>query len=217
MTRQPLSKDLVLTTAVALADAHGLEALTMRRLAEELGVEAMSLYHHIPNKEALLNGVVDVVMTEVLSRAPLIEPVEITPATWKAALRSRILASRSVMLRHKWAPALIESRTAPGLPAAQHLDAIVGIMHSGGLSYDLIHHAMHALGSRNYGFVQEMDDNGGGDALAPMAALLPNLVAMLQEVAHDDPSSTLGWCDDQTEFEFGLELLLDGLERVAVA
>jgi hypothetical protein len=68
------------------------------------------------------------------------------------------------------------------------------------LNYDLIHHAMHALGNRNYGFVQEMDDTSGDDKLAPMAALLPNLVKMLVDVRHDDPANTLGWCDDQTEF-----------------
>ena len=76
---------------------------------------------------------------------------------------------------------------------------------------------MHALGSRNYGFVQEMDDTSGDDNLAPMASLLPNLIEMLMNVRHDDPESTLGWCEDQTEFEFGLDLLLDGLERVATS
>ena len=224
MLRAPLTRERVLSTAVELADAHGIEAVTMRRLADELGVEAMSLYHHLPNKEAVLNGVVDLIMLEVAAAIERVEPVEpvepverVEPVEtpWKAALRARILASRTVMLRHRWAPALIESRTAIGLPGAQHRDGIVRTMHEGGLTYDLIHHAMHALGSRSYGFVQEMDDSSGSSDLAPMAAMLPNLVAMLAEVSHDDPSSTLGWCDDQTEFEFGLDLLLDGLERRA--
>jgi hypothetical protein len=98
-------------------------------------------------------------------------------------------------------------------------DALVGLMRDGGFSNDLIHHALHALGSRALGFTQELFDPGAGagdaDAsLEAMAAQLPNLVAMLMDVAHDDPDSTLGWCDDQTEFEFGLDLILDGLDRL---
>jgi hypothetical protein len=134
--------------------------------------------------------------------------------SWKTELRSRILISRSVMLRHPWAPAIVETRPSVGLAMARYVDAVIGIMHAGGLSYDLIHHGMHALGSRAYGFVQEMGDSGGGgEDLEQMAAEIPNLVGMLMEVSHDDPSTTLGWCDDQFEFEFGLDLILDGLER----
>ena len=96
-------------------------------------------------------------------------------------------------------------------------DRLVGLLHQGGFSYDLAHHALHALGSRALGFSQELFDPGDGasaDAMpAELAADLPSLVAMLSEVAHDDADSTLGWCDDQTEFEFGLDLLLDGLDR----
>ena len=212
MLRAPLTRERVLRTAVELADAHGIDAVTMRRLADELGVEAMSLYHHLPNKEAVLNGVVDLILLEV---AGAIEALDAGAGSWKQALRARILASRSVLLRHTWAPALIESRTTFGLPAAKHMDAMVRTMHDGGLSYDLIHHAMHALGSRWYGFVQELGDSSGSDALAPFVTEIPSLVAMLVDVSHDDPASTLGWCDDQTEFEFGLDLLLDGLERRA--
>ena len=108
---------------------------------------------------------------------------------------------------------------------ARYVDGSVGIMHAGGVSFDLIHHALHALGSRLYGFTQElrMDGDPSGEAaaaaseaeLAQMMQLAPNLAAMLAEVVHDDPDSTLGWCDDQTEFEFGLDILLDGLERRA--
>jgi AcrR family transcriptional regulator len=204
-----LSRERILDTAAALADAHGIEAVTMRRLADELGVEAMSLYHHTPNKAAILDGLVDLVFTEV---AGALQPTE---GSWVQQLRQRILTARSVLLRHPWAPALIETRTQPGLPMLQYVDAVIGTMHAGGLSYDFIHHAMHALGSRSYGFVQEMSDSGASaDDLAPLAPFAPHLVGMLAEVAHDDPESTLGWCDDQTEFEFGLDLLLDGLQRV---
>jgi AcrR family transcriptional regulator len=216
-TREPLTKDRVLSTAVALADANGIEAVTMRRLAEELDVEAMSLYHHLPNKEAILDGVVDLVFAEIAVATSAALPAR-TPAEWKAAVRRRILAARSVLLRHPWAPDVIESRSAASFAMALHMDGIVGALHAGGLSYDLIHHGLHALGSRAMGFVQELgdsDDTPNADELAQMAAAAPNLAAMLAEVVHDDPGATLGWCDDQTEFEFGLDLILDGLERKA--
>jgi AcrR family transcriptional regulator len=216
--REPLSKDRVLRTAVSLADAQGVEAVTMRRLAEELGVEAMSLYHHVPNKESLLNGVVDLVFAEI-DEALAAQP-EAASADWKTATRHTILTSRSVLVRHKWAPALIESRPSAGMPMTRYMDGIIRLLHAGGLSYDLVHHGMHALGSRAMGFVQEIGEPEGSNVpsaeqLEQMESAVPNIVAMLREVAHDDPASTLGWCDDQTEFEFGLDLILDGLERAS--
>jgi len=211
--RIPLTRDRVLHTAVKLADAHGIESLTMRRLADQLDVEAMSLYHHTPNKEAILDGLVDLVFAEI-DEALQAEP-DHPPAEWKVAVRERILTARATLLQHPWAPALIESRSAVGLSVAKYMDGVIGILHRGGLSYDLIHHGMHALGSRAMGFVQEMgegDNASDVSQLTQMAELLPNLVGMLAEVVHDDPASTLGWCDDQFEFEFGLDLILDGLE-----
>ena len=218
-TREPLSRERVLAAAVALADAHGTEALTMRRLAEELGVEAMSLYHHVPNKEALLDGVVDLVFAEIALELPA--QLDVTPANWKSLMRSRILASRSVLLRHKWAPSLIESRANSGMPYTQYMDGIIGMLHAGGLDWDLIHHGMHALGSRAVGFVQEVGEPEGANVpshaqLDQMEPLVPNIVAMLRVVVHDGRDLTLGWCDDQSEFEFGLDLILDGLERASV-
>jgi hypothetical protein len=123
------------------------------------------------------------------------------------------------MLRHPWAPAVVETRVSLGLPMARHVDAVVGLFTAGGFDYNQIHHAMHALGSRLYGFSQELaeptaDDGGLTNRMAQLASAVPNLVAMFTQVSHDDPSSTLGWCDDQVEFEFGLDLLLDGLERI---
>jgi AcrR family transcriptional regulator len=201
-----LSRQGILDAAVALADANGIEAVTMRRLADELGVEAMSLYHHTPNKEALLDGMVDVLFDEVAGQ--LAE----TTGDWSQRLRSRILSARRVQLRHKWAPAVIQSRAVPGLPMVRYVDGCIAIMHEGGLSYDLIHHSLHAFGSRIYGFVQELDDSGAGSgSLSTVADQVPHLAAMLAEVVHNDPEQTLGWCDDQTEFEFALDLLLDGV------
>ena len=217
--RAPLSKELVLQAAVALADAQGIEALTMRNLAAELGVEAMSLYYHVANKEALLDGAVDAVIVEIEQELGGFDIVE-GEADWVGALRRRILTARMVMLRHRWAPAVIETRTTMTPALLRYMDTLLGILIEGGFSNDLGHHAMHALGSRALGFNQELfepdDPSGASDEsmamLQDLAPQLPYIIGMMADVAHDDPESTLGWCDDQTEFEFGLELILTGLE-----
>lgn len=217
-SRVALSRDRILRTAVALADREGIGALTMRGLAAELGVEAMSLYHHVASKEDLLDGVVDAIARELREAAATVGSTQ----GWKAALRRRILAAREVMLRHPWAPGVFESRTGFGPEIVRYTDALVGLLLRAGLSHDLVHHAMHALGSRAYGFTQELfDPAGSADAdtspelLEQMAQEAPHLAEMLQHIAHDEPGATLGWCDDQTEFEFGLDVLLDGLETRA--
>lgn len=219
--RARLSRDQVLHTALQLADRDGLDALTMRAIAEELGVEAMSLYYHLPNKNAILDGAVEVVFGEIETEVGgFAVPSETDASNWASRLRHRILGARRVLLRHPWAPWIMNSRGAPGPTAARHVDGIVGIMHAGGMSYDLIHHALHALGSRVYGYVQELSDDKDAPApvdLEQLAAFAPHLAGMFAEVVHDDPDSTLGWCDDQTEFEFGLDLLLEGLERRRLA
>ena len=217
--RVPLSRERVLGAAIALADTGGLATLTMRSLAQSLGVEAMSLYYHVANKEALLDGVVETLVDEV---AEEIGGFAVQPgvADWVPVMRGRVLAARRVMLRHRWAPALIETRTTMPAGLVRYFDSMLGIMIEGGFSNDLAHHAMHAMGSRFLGFDQELfkPDAAAPDAateamLEDLAAQLPYLSAMLAEVAHDDPDSTLGWCDDQAEFEFTLDILLEGLER----
>ncbi|MEU8638560.1 TetR/AcrR family transcriptional regulator C-terminal domain-containing protein [Amycolatopsis sp. NPDC048633] len=211
--RIPLSRERVLRAAVELADEHGLRALTMRRLAEELGAEAMSLYYHVAKKEDVLDGIVDVVAQEINDAVAAVPPAP----GWQGAVRQRILTARQVFLRHRWAPELFETRSSTSLAVLRYYDALVGLMRDGGFSYDLVHHALHALGSRALGFSQELFDPAAGesaDVPAELAAQLPNLVGMLSEIAHDDPESTLGWCDDQTEFEFGLDVILDGLDRL---
>ena len=221
--RTPLTRDRVLAAAVGVADSGGLESLTMRRLAQELGVEAMSLYYHVVNKEAVLDGIVEVVMNEIIQA---VGEIDLRDDDWHGAMRRQILTARQVLLRHPWAPDVIESRTTMNPAIVQYYESLLGILRRGGFSYDLVHHAMHALGSRSLGFTQELfepDDVGGGDDEAALALLeqmadrVPYLVGMLSEITHDDPGSTLGWCDDQTEFEFGLDLILDGLERLRQA
>ncbi len=217
--RIPLSRERVLQAAIDLADAEGIEALTMRRLAQELGVEAMSLYYHVANKEALLDGVVDTLILEIEKEMGGFAVA--ASREWIPVLRERILSARTVMLRHPWAPAVIETRTNMPPSLVRYFDSILGILIEGGFSYDIGHHAMHALGSRALGFTQELfvpDDPAQDDEsmamLEELAPQLPYLVQMMAEVAHDDPDTTLGWCDDQREFEFGLDLLLDGLDRL---
>ena len=216
--RKPLSRERVLRAALDLADERGLEALTMRSLGQDLGVEAMSLYNHVDNKEAVLDGLAELVVREILDAVE--DDGRLSgPAEWKAVTRRRILAAREVLLRHRWAPEVLESRTNMPAVVLEYYDGLLGLMRQGGFSMDLAHHAMHALGSRALGFSQELweeDDQASPEAVAVMVQQLgpqyPNLAEMLKVVAHDT-DSTLGWCDDQFEFEFGLDLLLDGLER----
>jgi len=211
----------VLRAAIKVADQSGIESLTMRRLGEELGAEAMSIYYHVASKEDLLDGIADAVVVEINDIVGTID-VPSAAASWKTAVRQRILSAREVLLRHPWAPRVLETRTSTSLAVLLYYDGLLKLMRDGGFSYDLIHHALHALGSRALGFTQELFDPSGGTsdeetaaALESMTDQIPHLVAMFMEVAHDDPDSTLGWCDDQTEFEFGLDLILDGLDKTA--
>ncbi len=222
-TRVPLTKERVHEAAVELADREGLKALTMRALAQELGVEAMSLYYHVANKEAVLDGVLEAIMAEIgeeIGGFSVPEPVD----DWKAVLRDRILAARRVMLRHPWAPDVFESRTNMGVSIILYFESILGTMREGGMSYDLAHHGLHALGSRALGFSQELfrpdtpeQDQASAEMFDCIKDQLPYLTGMLTEITHDGPEETLGWCDDQTEFEFALDVLLEGLERLRIA
>jgi AcrR family transcriptional regulator len=220
-SRPPLTRERVLRAAVELADERGIDSLTMRNLGRELGVEAMSLYNHVENKEAILDGLVEVVVEEVMAAVEEIEPPS-SPDGWKPVARTRILAAREVLLRHRWAAGVLESRAniPPGL--LRYYDSLLGLMLEAGFSIDLAHHAMHALGSRALGFSQElfMDDDGSDDVspamMQQMATQFPHLVELMKVVSHD-ADSTMGGCDDQFEFEFALDLLLDGLDRLRTA
>ncbi|MFI0480524.1 TetR/AcrR family transcriptional regulator C-terminal domain-containing protein [Actinomadura sp. 9N215] len=221
--RVPLSRGRVLRAAVELADRDGLDSLTMRRLAQEVGVEAMSLYHHVANKGAVFDGIVEVVLGEIVAA---VEEVEAPPPErdWQAALRAQILAAREVLLRHRWAPQVLESRTTTSPLVIAYYDHVIAVLRAGGFSYDLAHRALHVLGSRALGFTQELfqpagaeDDKADEIAAAAimdqMADRYPHLVGMLAAAVHDNPDGILGFCDDQFEFEFALDLILEGLER----
>ncbi|MFI0450225.1 TetR/AcrR family transcriptional regulator C-terminal domain-containing protein [Actinomadura sp. 6N118] len=218
--RVPLSRRRVLRAAVELADRDGLDSLTMRRLAQEVGAEAMSLYHHVANKEAVFDGVVEVILGEIMAAVDEVEAPS-PEEDWQAALRARILAAREVLLRHRWAPQVFETRTTVSPVVIAYLDHVVAILRAGGFSFDLAHRALHVLGSRALGFTQELfQPDGAQTADAAAAAMMeqmadrfPNIVGMLAAAVHDDPDGTLGFCDDQFEFEFALDLILEGLER----
>ncbi|MFB7587287.1 TetR/AcrR family transcriptional regulator [Streptomyces sp. NPDC056169] len=213
--RAPLSRQRILRAAVALADGTGAEAFSMRRLAQELGVVPMALYKHVANKDELLDGMVDVVVGDIAPPVP--------GAPWKPAVRQQILAARQVLLRHRWAASVIESRPGPTPAVLAHLDSVIGTFRDGGLSADLTHHAMHALGTRLLGFSPELFATGGGaedasgvpdEAAAQAAAAYPRVAEIAAAAAHDAGSTVGGGCDDQFEFAFALDLLLDGIERL---
>jgi AcrR family transcriptional regulator len=213
--REPLNRERVLRAAVDLADREGIEALSMRRLGQELGVEAMSLYNHVGGKEDILDGMVDTIIGEI-------EPAP-DDGAWQPAARARILSARRTMLRHPWASAVIVSRTQASPAVMRYMDTMAGILRRGGFSVDLLHHAFHALGSRVLGFSQELYDDSSdlaaGDEmqavmLSQMAKEYPYITQIVQQVVHDDASVVGSGCDDQWEFEFALDLLLDGLERL---
>ena len=217
--REPLSRERILDTAVALADEGGVESLSMRKIAQELGVVPMALYKHVANKDELLDGMIDVVVGEI---DPPIEG-----ADWKTTMRERILSARRALLRHPWASRVIESRREPTPTVIAYIDSMMGIFLEGGFSIDLMHHAIHVMGSRILGFSQELFDDASSmpadeaaEMWTQMADVYPNIAKLLPVAltTHDEGGAVVGGgCDDQFEFEFALDLMLDGLERLRSA
>lgn len=216
--RKSLTHERILESAVALADAEGIGAVTMRRLATDLGVEAMSLYHHVPNKDALLDGLVGMVIGEVTAAVS-----GGGAGGWRAAMRRRCLAARDVMVRHPWAPGLMGTRKSIPVSVVFYYEGVLGLLVEAGFSYALAHKALHALGSMPLGFVQELfspaasggnlDVDAAEEAFEEMSGALPHMMAMVAAEIHANDGDVLGWCDSRREFEFTLGLLLDGLER----
>ena len=211
--RIPLSRERILRAAVALADDGGVESISMRKIAEELDVVPMALYRHVANKDELLDRMVDVVVGEI-------DPPE-TGVDWKTAMRRRILSARRALLRHPWASRVIESRGDPTPAVIEYMDQMMGLFLAGGFSIELTHHAMHAMGSRMLGFSQELFDDSAdvdpaveADMWRAMADRYPNIAQLVEIVMHDEATVVGAGCDDQFEFEFALDLMLDGLERI---
>jgi AcrR family transcriptional regulator len=209
--RVPLSRQRALEVAVALADAEGLAALTMRSLAQALGVEAMSLYHHVDNKDDILDGMVDIVFSEIeLPR---------TRANWKTAMRRRAHAVRTALTRHAWAISLMQTRTAPGPATLQHHDAVIGCLRHAGFTIEMTAHAYSAIDSYIYGFAHQQaslpfdtteQSQDVADAIlhALPADQYPHLVELTTQHILQP-----GY-DYEGEFDFGLDLILDGLEQL---
>lgn len=211
--RVPLSRERILRAAVALADEGGAESLSMRKIAHQLGVVPMALYKHVANKDELLNGMVDVVVAEIDQPA--------AGADWKTAIRERVLSARRALLRHPWASQVIESRGEATPSVLEYMDSMIGIFRAGGFSIDLTHHAMHAMGSRLLGFSQELFDETADAGpqmdeatIRELAGRYPHIVELVSAIVHDEASVVGSGCDDQFEFEFALDLMLDGLERL---
>jgi AcrR family transcriptional regulator len=207
--RTPLSRERVLQAAIMLADESGIEALSMRRLGEELGVEAMSLYKHAANKDDILDGIVDLVASEI--ELPAIG------GDWKAAMRRRATSAHEVLLRHPWATMLIVSRANVGPAMLRYVDATIGCLREAGFSYSMADHAWNAIDNHVYGFtLQKLNFPLKPEEYAQAAkAFLPQippdrypyLNGLSQEVI-------AGRHNGLHDFQFGLDLILDGLERL---
>jgi len=207
-TRAPLSRDRVLHAALALADHGGIESVTMRGVADELGVEAMSLYHYVANKEDMLDGMVDRVFSEI--ELP-------SGRDWKAALRRRAVSARRVLSDHPWAIGLMESRTSPGPATLRHHDAVIGTLREGGFSIVEAAHAFAILDSYIYGFaLQEVSlPLRSPEEVAQVAG------AILEQLPDDEYSHLREMTaehvlqpgyDFGNSYEVGLDLVLSGLE-----
>ena len=208
-SRTPLTRARILRAAVRLADKQGIEALSMRKLAHGLGVEAMSLYNHVGGKDDLLDGMVDLVASEI--------EVPVVGADWKVSMRTRATSAHEVLLRHPWATLLILSRVNIGPAMLRYVDATIGCLREAGFSYALVDHAWNALDNHIYGFTLQalnfpFEPEEYANAAAQFVSLVPadthphlhELTCLVMDGKHDGVS----------DFSFGLELILDGLERL---
>jgi AcrR family transcriptional regulator len=211
--RAPLSRERVLQTAIRLADEGGLESLTMRRLGQELGVEAMAMYHYFANRDQIVDGIVDLVFAEI--------ELPSDDGDWKAAMRRRAISLRDVLLRHRWAIGLMESRRKGGPANLRHHDAVIASLRAGGMDIPMAAHAYSLLDSYIYGFaLTKMTlPFDTGEEIAEVAQGLrqsfdlseyPHLVEMMGHAL--EPGYDFG-----DEFEYGLDAILDSLESVLAA
>jgi AcrR family transcriptional regulator len=208
--REPLSRERVLYTAMSVADAGGLETLTMRSLGQELGVGPMALYRHVANKDDLVDGIVDLVFVEIGPPT--------SGADWKTAMRERAISVRDALLRHRWAIGMLESRRNPGPANLRHHDAVIGNLLAAGFDMAMAAHAYSLLDAYIYGFAltkMSLPFDSTSEIAEVAQTMLqpfplnayPNLAAFITEHAMK-PGYDYG-----DEFEYGLDIILDGLER----
>src|SRR5215210_7942537 len=212
-TRAPLSRERVLETAVTLADRHGIEWLSMRKLADELGVAAMSLYYYVPNKVELIDGMIDIVFSEIEPPSP--------EHDWKRAMRRRAISTRQALNRHRWAVGHMEGRTTHGPANLRLHNAVLGCLRAAGFSIEMTVHAYSVQDAYIYGFaLQETDmaSETADDFAAEAQRQMREYEAVLAEYPHlvevvGGYVAKSGY-DYATEFLFGLDLILDGLDRL---
>ena len=208
--RAALTRERILRAAITLADRDGIESLSMRKLGQKLGVEAMSLYNHVRNKEDMLDGMVDVVFSQI----------DLPPsgADWRTAMRQRAISVHQVLLRHPWANGLMESRTTPGPANLRHHDAVLGSLRRAGFPVEMAAHAYSILDGYIYGFTltestlpfgnsKEAKEVAGNLLEGFRAGEYPHLAEMAIDRAMK-PGFSYG-----NEFEYGLDLILDGITR----
>jgi AcrR family transcriptional regulator len=211
--REPLTRERVLDAAVKLADQGGIESLSMRKLGQELGVEAMALYYHFASKDEVLDGSVDLVFSEI--------DLPASGADWKTAMRQRAISVRDVLSRHRWAIGLMESRANPGPANLRHHDAVIGSLRAAGFDMEMTAHAYSLLDSYIYGFAltkMNLPFDTSQEIAQVAQSLLqpfpldeyPNLEQMVTEHVMK-PGYDYG-----DEFEYGLDVILDGFDRVRV-
>lgn len=210
--RAPLTPERVLTTALKMADKKGLDALSMRNLAQTLGVEAMSLYNHVPGKERLLDGLVELVVAELELPA--------VGGDWKKAMRGRALTAHQVLMRHPWATMLLVSRMNVGPNMLRYVDRTVGCLRAAGFSWAMSDYAWNTLDAFTYGFtlqrlnfpLEPAQYASAAKQFLPMIpeAQFPSMNGLSQEII-------AGRHDGLQHLELGLDLLLDGLERLRVS
>jgi len=208
--RIPLTRDRILRAALRIADEEGLDALTMRRLGQELGVQAMSLYNHVANKDDLYQGIVDLVMDEI--------EVPSDPSDWKAVLRSSAISFYEALLRHRWTLTLQMSTPSINDSRMLWMEGVLRTLRQAGFSPNMTHHAYHALDSHITGFalwIVSMPFDTREELMDLAEAVLPQISAdrfpyVLEHAKEhlEEPDPT-----EPSEFEFGLELILEGLER----
>lgn len=215
--RRRLSREQAVRAAINLADRDGIEAVSMRRLADALGVVPMAMYKHVVDKEDLLDAMVDLVVADYE------EPPQ--GLAWRDEVRARIVAARRSLLAHPWLRPVIETRARRTPAILGHMDALAGAFLAGGCSADLTHHAMHALGHRIWGFSPEAfqeatpvalpDDPDERDAFVRRwTEAYPNIVAIARTATDDDLDAVGTGCDEEFEFDFALDVLLDAFERL---
>jgi AcrR family transcriptional regulator len=198
---QRLTRERILRAAIAMADRDGVDALTMRGLGSDLGVEGMALYRHFANKDELIESMVDLLVGDITA-PPAGGP-------WRSALRARALSARKVFGGRRWAQRLLATRLVLGPGTLGHIEAVTRVLRDAGFSYRLAHNTMHVLGARIFGFTQEPFD----DALTPEA--IQRFVALIRAGDYPAMKEALPHVrhEADAEFEFGLDLVLDALER----